>query len=235
MKICKDCKITKPLNEFQVSGKSKVTGKIWYIGRCRKCHNLKFRPRTGIISSTRFKKGNVPWNKQVENGKQSLICNEWKLKVLERDKYTCQKCCATENLHVHHIKSWNDYPALRLDLDNGIVLCHSCHGKIHSNEDKNFKKGQKPWCTGKKFSTEYRKKLSDAHKGVSLSEKHKEALRGRVPWNKGLTGIMKGRVSPMKDKKQSEKTKEKISESLKKHYALKRQKKLEGQLSIEGS
>ena len=38
---------------------------------------------------------------------------------------------------------------------------------------------------GNKLSEEHRHKLSLAHQGRPLSEQHKRALLGRVPWNKG--------------------------------------------------
>jgi len=63
MRICADCGIEKSLSKFYKKGKSKRTQEIWYEKRCNECHNLKFRPATGRISSTRFKKGQKPWNK----------------------------------------------------------------------------------------------------------------------------------------------------------------------------
>lgn len=66
MKICKDCKIEKELNAFHRADK-------WYRNRCKKCHNLKYQPATGMPNAGRFKKGqlpatafkpgNIPWNK----------------------------------------------------------------------------------------------------------------------------------------------------------------------------
>ena len=38
----------------------------------------------------------------------------------------------------------------------------------------------------KERKEEMRRLLSDSHKGIKLSEKHKEKLRGRIPWNKGI-------------------------------------------------
>ncbi len=62
MRICKDCKIEKHLEEFHRQGISTVTGEMRYRWRCKKCHNLKFDPPTGKPPS-RFKKGRTPWNK----------------------------------------------------------------------------------------------------------------------------------------------------------------------------
>lgn len=52
-------------------------------------------------------------------------------KVRNRDK-VCKKCNSNKQLEVHHIKSWKSYPELRLDPDNGILLCKNCHIEFHS-------------------------------------------------------------------------------------------------------
>lgn len=67
---------------------------------------------------------------------------QWKNAVLQRAGYKCQscgvaqhsmcECCGTEiQLHVHHVKSFADNPALRFDETNGEVLCPKCHYRHH--------------------------------------------------------------------------------------------------------
>lgn len=185
MKICKDCKITKSFDEFPVSGKSKLTGKVWYRGRCRKCYNLKFKPPTGLISLTRFKKGAVPWNKNTcgvmkansgsfkkgnipvtrkeIDGRQSLKSKQWAIAVKERDNNICQKCLASEQLHAHHVKDWDNFPELRFCLNNGLTLCNSCHSKLHGKIN-GYKNGLPGWWMGKRMTIKQRKKLSDGLK-----------------------------------------------------------------------
>ena len=53
-----------------------------------------------------------------------------------------------------------------------------------------FKKGH-TFRVGLKHSPESRKKMSESHKGVPLSTKHRKALRGRIPYNKGKKGLYK--------------------------------------------
>ena len=53
----------------------------------------------------------------------------------------CERCwskweiIATENLQGHHIKSFKDYPELRLDEDNVAVLCRVCNLQIGDSSE----------------------------------------------------------------------------------------------------
>jgi 5-methylcytosine-specific restriction endonuclease McrA len=52
----------------------------------------------------------------------------WREAVFKRDDYTCQMCDQHGGyLEVDHIKSWSQYPELRLAIDNGRTLCRPCH------------------------------------------------------------------------------------------------------------
>lgn len=56
----------------------------------------------------------------------------WKNSVFSRDNFTCQVCGQYGGkLNAHHIKSFNNYPELRQDINNGITLCVNCHKKCH--------------------------------------------------------------------------------------------------------
>lgn len=57
----------------------------------------------------------------------------FRLKVLERDLFICQRCGnnTPNELRVHHIKSFSRFPGLRFDVDNGITLCETCHYEFH--------------------------------------------------------------------------------------------------------
>ncbi|WP_373561663.1 HNH endonuclease [Bacillus sp. AFS073361] len=59
----------------------------------------------------------------------------WRKEVYEKDSYTCQHCLDKTggNLVAHHLYSWNRYPNLRFDVNNGITLCKDCHKDFHKH------------------------------------------------------------------------------------------------------
>jgi len=70
--------------------------------------------------------------------------------VFIRDKNICMLCGTVRkrikngkgknnNLTVHHIKSWKDFPTERFNPDNGICICNKCHTNIHRNIKKYHK------------------------------------------------------------------------------------------------
>jgi len=70
---------------------------------------------------------------------------KWASDVISRDRATCQHCQAKGiELHAHHIKSYRDHPELRLDLSNGLTLCHVCHWAVHTAENDNGVNSGKP-------------------------------------------------------------------------------------------
>lgn len=68
----------------------------------------------------------------TNRNRSDLGYQKFRKKVLKRDKYSCRLCGSTEDLEVHHIKEYVNYPDLRTDVKNGITLCHSCHRKQHT-------------------------------------------------------------------------------------------------------
>lgn len=71
-------------------------------------------------------------DKERENDRNRPEYVLWRNNVFKRDDYTCQDCGQKGGeLNAHHIKSYKDYPKLRLILRNGITLCVICHRKRH--------------------------------------------------------------------------------------------------------
>jgi len=53
---------------------------------------------------------------------------KWRKVVYKRDNWTCQRCFKKGGkIEAHHIKRFSEYPELRVDINNGITLCHNCH------------------------------------------------------------------------------------------------------------
>jgi len=56
----------------------------------------------------------------------------WRMMVLASGKWMCAKCGDSgPPLHAHHIKPWAQFPLLRFDTNNGMVLCEECHRLLH--------------------------------------------------------------------------------------------------------
>lgn len=95
--------------------------------RCRKCGNQRIS-----------KENHYRWLSEEERKSRSdrsalmtLTC-EWRLKIYEKDHYTCQRCLKRgKNLVAHHLNAWNKFPEQRFDTKNGVTLCRFCHLKFH--------------------------------------------------------------------------------------------------------
>lgn len=86
--------------------------------------------------------GKFPWEKSSEELRKSQEYKEWRRKVFERDGYTCAICGQVGGtLNAHHIKSYKNHKKERLNIDNGMTLCESCHKNIHKNKDPEWVKG----------------------------------------------------------------------------------------------
>jgi hypothetical protein len=105
-------------------GKSVVKNK-WKGDRyCSiKCSNLD----NAGTNNPNYRGGITPLNRKVRNSPEY---KEWRLKVFQRDNYTCVHCGQIGwELHADHIKPFSLFPELRLDVDNGRTLCVECHKK----------------------------------------------------------------------------------------------------------
>jgi len=89
----------------------------------------KSKPRKSLVRSLMVRKG-----KRLRTKRESPEEREWKLKVRERDSYTCQHCfkVTLKSIHCHHIAPRSRRPDLKLVVENGIALCLCCHSWVHA-------------------------------------------------------------------------------------------------------
>lgn len=78
----------------------------------------------------------VKKSKHRRNGGYTESYRSWRSTVLEMDYYTCQKCNKVyghdnSDLQAHHIVNYSSNDDLRLDPDNGITFCQTCHRRFH--------------------------------------------------------------------------------------------------------
>lgn len=79
--------------------------------------------------------------------KDSLFYKNWRLKVFQRDKFTCKLCGLRSkkskahgdkesDIQAHHIIPIRVNPKLCLKTGNGITLCKNCHRLTYGKEEK---------------------------------------------------------------------------------------------------
>lgn len=73
--------------------------------------------------------------------RNSIDYTDWRSAVLRRDRGVCCDCGnKPEHPHVHHIRNLKKYPDLAFAVDNGIVLCSSCHVKLNAHEEEHIER-----------------------------------------------------------------------------------------------
>lgn len=129
---CLTCGKEKIVKPYLVIGTRKA---IFCSATCRTKHHMKpyffknghetNQPR-GALSHA-WRGGKTEQSKIIRSSSEYA---KWRSEVFKRDNWTCQECGIRNNkLHPHHIKSFAEYPELRLEVSNGITLCHDCHKK----------------------------------------------------------------------------------------------------------
>lgn len=157
-KICKRCKIEKKITRFK-QVKYADDGRTDVCRQCYETNHLEKRivsteTREKIGNRSRGKKYSLEHRlaiskgvrKAVQEGRHHWKVNKfrhkeqprhdieyriWKEKLLEKAKNKCEDCGSEKRLHAHHIKCFYKFPELAFDVDNGKILCQSCHSKLH--------------------------------------------------------------------------------------------------------
>lgn len=77
---------------------------------------------------------NPNWKGGVSPDRQHIYASaEWRevVRAVKRRDGGCVECRSAAELHVHHVRSFAEFPALRLDPDNLVTLCRPCHIEAH--------------------------------------------------------------------------------------------------------
>lgn len=121
-------------NEVNVRSRNLVHNQVTSCG----CHGKLISSLNGKKSAYKISgknsylyNHNMTDEERLEKRIDSLI-NEWRIKVFERDNYTCDICKIKGcRLNAHHLNCHKHYKDLRYDINNGITLCKNCHKEFH--------------------------------------------------------------------------------------------------------
>jgi len=161
-KICSRCKLEKKITNFKVD-KRQLDGRTITCRHCYTYNKLdKWVPTPEQIEKRRQKmigrkhsietrlamsegqkraiaegrrQGKILEVPDKELERSSLKYQLWRNKVMELNGNYCETCKSDKRIHVHHIKSYYDFPELRTDTNNGQILCLSCHMKYHNTKE----------------------------------------------------------------------------------------------------
>ncbi|MCM3706431.1 HNH endonuclease [Cytobacillus firmus] len=72
-------------------------------------------------------------DEERERGRHIQGYDKWRIAVYDRDRYTCILCGDSRggNLNAHHLDGYDWCKEKRIDVDNGVTLCESCHFDFH--------------------------------------------------------------------------------------------------------
>ena len=120
-------------NKKGVELKCLQCGKLFYVSKCRIDGRIGKNGQEQLRKYCSKKCQSLSLKKSDELKVDKVRLKEWRLKVLEKDNYTCQDCGCTRKrlLIAHHIKFRKEYPELTYNLENGQTLCIYCHIKKH--------------------------------------------------------------------------------------------------------
>jgi len=123
---------------------SEVRKKMFKEGKLKSIFQTEKNPsKMRIPNNGQFKMGQRPWNYMGKKEYYDTTSDEWnriRIKVWQRDNFTCQQCGAKGvRVDAHHIIPY------RISKDNSlknlVTLCRSCHAKTDNSIIKNRRKG----------------------------------------------------------------------------------------------
>lgn len=132
-RTCQVCGMNIPRNtrvgEKRISPKQYATARFC-SRRCKGQHHASLMRGKG---NPNYKHGESALD-QIIRG--SYEYRKWRLDVFFRDSFTCQVCgYRGRDINAHHIKPFRLFKEERLNVENGITLCTTCH-QIADNLNK---------------------------------------------------------------------------------------------------
>lgn len=78
---------------------------------------------------------NLSETDRLELGRYEDGYKAWRRKVFKKYGFSCDVCNSSESgtLNAHHLNSYDKHPALRIQIENGVCLCESCHVNFHKD------------------------------------------------------------------------------------------------------
>lgn len=90
-----------------------------------------------LILRTVFPQKIINWMFEAGGGypvsRNDFRVAKWRKAVLKKGK--CELCGSTDHLEAHHVLEWSTYPPGRIDINNGMCLCHKCHTEEHKYDN----------------------------------------------------------------------------------------------------
>lgn len=106
---------------------------------CLVCQKELYRKETKYCQNCY--RGNVTgrWNNDLSVEDRENIRSKnpayriWQISILKLYDFKCVQCGDSRggNLNAHHIENYSSNKEKRLDINNGVCLCKSCHIKFH--------------------------------------------------------------------------------------------------------
>ena len=96
-----------------------------------KAHRGRKYPERSGDHNPAWKGGITTEQQKARNSTEYFI---WRNEVYRKDNWTCRICktkCRKGNIVAHHLQLFSEFPELRYSVDNGVVLCRSCHAALH--------------------------------------------------------------------------------------------------------
>lgn len=113
------------------------------------CRCGKIILETDKCCTTKFTKlTQKQWKENNRESERIISSRKWgkfRLQIIERDNYHCQRCLhkygriETTRLEVHHIRPRSKYPELIFERTNVITLCKTCNISLGTRETLDFK------------------------------------------------------------------------------------------------